>query len=314
MPKRLTYFFIWGFLLLVTTAQAAESSYRIVVGSGVKLRSAPTADAAVMQVLNIGMVLEEHARQGKWVQVTPEGGEHAGWVAKSLARLFRPGKRARAYRKLARMRLRKDLDFGEQVDLNHFLARVYPEAGSAKEQIKLTLLYLRALKKTETLLSELDWETLKQPPYVEWLKQAQADGEMIYNEPAGMWIVDARLAWRLLANYYPLPAAERLAWFAEELPLPGECEGFFSCNFEWLLHTRLKYLALYPQGKKVDKVLNEVKAFLSDAELDMEMTEAYPALQRQIEVCEVIVERTSAAEKKAVAAQLDKLRQRLNAR
>ena len=286
---------------------------RIMIASGVNVRSAAKLNARRVGQLNFGTVVKELARSKNldkignskdyWYQIEMPSGE-TGWTFGNLSTSIDPNKRGELYLEVAQKRLKKNLNWSNQKALLDFLARAKKEVQSPPEiAVELALLYFSTLqKKLDQLFSGNQQE---KSPYREWLN-GQAQQELIfYNKIGDNWIINVDVYWQLHNAYYPLPVAERIAWVAANAPLGGECEGFLGCALDRMNHTSLKYLKYHPTGEHVEKVIDEVMELLND---DMvEVTEEDVALPRLFAVLQSTVERTNHPDKSEI---LHKIKER----
>jgi hypothetical protein len=165
-------------------------------------------------------------------------------------------------------------------------------------------------------LEEIPFDGAEKEPYKTLL--AKNKNDVVYNEPAGQYIVESDRFWELSAKYKDLEIADEIAWQAAENPLAGECEGFLSCYAEWIRRTTGRYLELYPDGKHSSAALKEVSGFLADVSSDLQKKARYSwpegpeesaDLQKTLSEFESILARIQHPDKKAAIADIKKIRQ-----
>ncbi len=251
------------------SAAAPASKFRIVIASGARVRAEPSASASEVGRLQLGIVVRELERSGArekvgasedhWYRVAaPESVE--GWVFGGLTAPFDERRRFETYRKLADDRLKiEEASFADRSDLLVFLERSIPDAKQREERGELELLRLLALHKS---LASIPIDKQGEPPYQAWLKKYEP--QSVYSEPAGQWFVRADLFWDLQKKYSGLPLAERIAWEAAQIPLPGECEGYLPCYLYLYTVTEGRYLNLYPQGAHAAQALGSISESLAE--------------------------------------------------
>jgi hypothetical protein len=241
----------------------------ITTASGVRVRSEPAETAGEIARLALGTVVRELERtpdkgragnlEDYWYRVaTPEGKE--GWIFGGLTAPFEASDRDMIYRKIAEDRLNvRDATFADLVDLSRFLSAAAAEVKDRGARGELELARLLALKRS---LEEIPFDEQQEPQYANWIK-SQEDS-VIYNEPAGQWLVISDLFWELQKKYSDLPVAERIAWEAANNPLPGECEGYFPCYLASFNRTKGRYLDLYPGGDHAEEAIDEIATSLDE--------------------------------------------------
>lgn len=320
----------WLLLLLLLCADSpavraqesqAVSRERITTAAAVRLRAEPRLDAAEVGRLRFGTILqvlaqtETRTRAGEsedfWYRVAaPEGME--GWVFGALTVPFAAARRAEISRDIALTRLKpEEIAFTDAVEVTEFLAREVNASSAslpAAARAELELLRLRALSRS---LSAIPFERQDQPPYRAWLESHKA--EIVYSEPAGLWLVESERFWKLGEKYRALPIAERIAWEAAQNTLPGECEGFLVCHLSIFLLTEGRYLERYPRGVHTDEVLTRLGEMLSAA-LASSPQDVYEVpkeeradLQKRVAEIRQVVMKTSSPRKAALIEQLRRL-------
>ena len=255
-----------------TPRQEASSSERITTATGARLRTAPQTTADEVTKLALGVVVRELERSAAkerigavedfWYRVAAPGGAE-GWVFGGLTAPFDARRRAETYLKLANDRLKiEEASYADSVSLLGFVERATPELKTRNAVAEFELLRLLALHKT---LGAIPLEKLNESPYKELVKEREALAA--YSEPAGRWFVRADALWELEKKYRGLPVAERIAWEASRIPLPGECEGYLPCNLSATVMTEGEYLKLYPRGAHAGEALDGISSLL-DAVLE----------------------------------------------
>ncbi len=236
--------------------QEAPVKSRITTATGVRVRTAPQTTAQEVTKLQLGLVVEVSERTAArekigaaadyWYRVAAPGGAE-GWLFGGLTAPFDPQRRVESYLKIANDRLKiEEASFAERADLYKFLDRVAPEAKEGAALAELELLRLLALHQS---LAAMPFDKLDAAPYKDWTKEHEK--LIVYSEPAGLWFVRADALWALEKKYRGLAVAERIAWEASRLPLPGECEGYLPCYLSLVGLTDGEYLKLYPRGAHV---------------------------------------------------------------
>lgn len=296
---------------------------RITIASNVRLRSAPSISSEEMARLGIGTVVRELEQSGLkemvgnaedfWYRVVaPDGKE--GWVFGALTQVFEQGRRVEAYKRIAAQRLKvENPNFADSADLFNFLTRAVGEASTSADRAELELSRLLALHQS---FDAIPVEKLGEEVYQTWVKAHE--NEAAYSEPAGKWLVRAELLWNLQKKYAAMPVAERIAWEASQIPLPGECEGYIPCYLYALSVMEGRYLRLYPRGAHAPQAVNSIHESLEAYTADAATRKFYqwPSTQRvdrqeraglQTSIAELraAVQRTNAPKRLQVLKQLD---------
>jgi hypothetical protein len=253
-----------GILLPIATASAAPLK-RITSASSVRLRATPSTSAAVVDTLGIGVVLDELERSGApqkingveeyWYRVSTPNGKQ-GWVFGGLARAVDANRLDDAALEIGRERLDstiEELKFADWADLAGFLGRAAAAATSRDAAAELELMRLAA---ASNALASTPYDAADTAPYTAF--RAALGDAVVYNEIGGNWLVTAESYWKLRDRYASLPIAERIAWDAANVQLPGECEGDASCHLSAWLMTMGRYLGLYPAGTHADEAIGEL--------------------------------------------------------
>jgi len=145
----------------------------------------------------------------------------------------------------------------------------------------------------------------------EWIKLHEA--RLVFSEPAGSWLVDAKAYWDLEAKHRGHPVADQIAWDGVQAGVPGECEGYIPCSLAVLSMTDAKYLDLYPKGAhaaeavdRIDYILQEIlrpnSPYTIEAGDAMEIRESVAKLTG-------ILERSAIPRKADVIARLKRVEQ-----
>ena len=255
-------------------SQSAPTKSRITTASGVRVREEPRTGASEVGRLALGVVVRELERsahrervgeaEDHWFRVAaPDGVE--GWVFGGLTAAFDADRREEIYQQLAAARVgNAAATFAELSDLVVFLERAVTETKRRETLAELELARLIALQRS---LASVGFEDLGKPPYAAWTKAREE--QIVYSEPAGQWFVRAELFWDLQRKFADLPAAaERIAWEAAQVPLPGECEGYLPCHMYLLTESEGRYLKLYPRGLHAADALKTIGEFLDGVNED----------------------------------------------
>jgi hypothetical protein len=184
--------------------------------------------------------------QDYWYKVTTPGGK-TGWVFGGLTLAADPSHIEDAYLRVARDRADngvEELSFADWIDYVAFLTRAAPQITSPEARGEVELLRLSAIG---SALAATPFDKQDAAPYKPW-RDSVGTG-VVYSEPAGRYFVEAEEYWKLAAKYASTGIGERIAFDAANIPLPGECEGDFSCEIAAYNISLGRYLKLYPKGE-----------------------------------------------------------------
>lgn len=288
--------------------------------TGARLRTAPQTTADEVTKLALGVVVRELERSAArekigasedyWYRVAaPDGKE--GWVFGALTAPFDERRRVETYLKLAADRLKiEEPSYADSITLFDFIERVTPEAKTRADIAELELLRLLALHKT---LGAIPLDKVNDSPYKDLTKEREA--LVVYSEPAGRWFVRADAVWALEKKYRGLPVAERIAWEASQIPLPGECEGYLPCTLSSHAMTDGEYLKLYPRGAHAGEALDGISQLLDAVLEDLKSNspvyevpaEDRDSFKQAVADLSTIVTRTSHDKSAAVLQKLNQL-------
>ena len=104
----------------------------------------------------------------------------------------------------------------------------------------------KRLLNLQTALRKIPMARQDKEPHRSFLKRN--DKDIVYSEPAGVWLVRSNRFWDLEAKYHDLPIADKIAWTAADNTLPGECEGYVNCYLFVVRVTYGEYLTRFPKG------------------------------------------------------------------
>jgi hypothetical protein len=162
---------------------------------------------------------------------------------------------------IAAERLKREGDpFEPSAELHAFLSRASPAAATPDARARLDLATLRALDRAAEAIG---FRRRRDAAVLAWVAANERD--LVWNEPAGRWIVAADRFWELHERCASLPIADEVAWAGARAQLPGECEGDLPCSVGWLARTDARYLALHPRGARSGTALSNVAVFLDGA-------------------------------------------------
>lgn len=243
-----------------STPKAKGNSQIIVAATSVRIRREPDFSAETIQAAQIGEIfplLEENENWCK-VRLGKNGVEAIGWISKKLTQRFSNERRGEVYSRVADKYLNQSsLNFADAVQVFDFLSEAQKEIKNAGDLANLNFKRVLALR---AALKEIGFGKQSENPFKDFLEKNK--DEVVYNEPAGEWLVRSDLFWQLREKYKHLPVAEEIAWSAAQNPVPGECEGYVNCYLYLLRSTAGEYLNFYPNGKYSREALKTIADYL----------------------------------------------------
>lgn len=133
-------------------------------------------------------------------------------------------------------------------------------AGAGIAQTAAATREYNRLVNLNTALHKIPFGKQDKEPHRSFLKKN--DKDIVYSEPAGQWYVRSDRFWDLQKKYRTLAIADKIAWTAAENPLPGECEGFVTCDLYNIRATHGEYLLRYPNGTYSRQALKKMVEYL----------------------------------------------------
>lgn len=308
-----------------------EKPRRIVTGTAVRLRESPSVTAAEVAKLALGTIADEleigtveekiGSRTSRWYRIAlPDG--RSGWIFGGFTLPFSAGDRDATFIRLARERLAfENLGANELLELHQLLRSAVTTAATDQSRAVLEFHALLALNRClrETCR---DVKLGTMPP-----SAAPYAGELVYSEPAGMYMVKYTIFWDLYEKLKEDPLADELAWEASKQPIPGETEGFFDLLLTSANETDGRYLRAQPTGAHVSNAFDDINncLFASQADgimhepADIPEEELKQRLQDEsrqealdaLESLRTAVDKTGSTERGTVMERLDGLAERI---
>jgi len=307
---------VFPILLIVVASWSSLLSaqeMRMISGSGVRMRAAPTVQSAEVGRLELGDMGEVlatgdktqkiGAQEALWYQLRLKDGR-SGWVFGGFTTPITEQNRAEEWMKLAQSRLdRSDLSFHELQQAVTFCRSAAMQMGATNAAGVLELTALRLLQKS------LDKESENPQGFAAWTTENQA--EIFHHESAGQWFVQPEKLWRLFESHQDQPIAEAIAWIAASSPMPGECEGWLPCMIERERQTSLRYLDRYPTGAHAPQALDVIGGLLNYA-IEQE-AEDYDASDVQsmndfFKIAQQVLAKLSSQDQQTLSLQLEQAR------
>ncbi len=268
-------FFSTFFLPLYAVEKApallAMEGNKIIIAAGVRMRSAISLDAKVLDKLALGTIVKATKRTrkkvrtgsvtGYWYYVTypSKKGSKQGWIFGSLLRDFKAGKEEATHWELVQQRrVKKRADFADYAQLYQYISAILPTIKNTDIQANLALEQLLSLQKTA---EKIPYDKEKIKPYSLFLAKHKKD--LFYDEISGRYLIPSERYFTLSERYAKSAAGDKLTWFAANAPTGGECEGELECVFMRMTMQEGVYLQRYTDGNYAKEALTKVSEILT---------------------------------------------------
>lgn len=207
-----------------------------------------------------------------WYKVSYNAGgkTSSGWVSANAVNDLNSSSRTQIYHQIAERNFNPQMDFAAASELADFLTKIDSDLDESNKSAELRLKRLQSIR---SALRAVPGGGSDASPYREFLKAY--DSEIVYNEPAGQWLVTSNQFWALHEKFKKSDLAETIAWEAANNPLPGECEGYVNC---YLFDMRMRfgeYLNRHPAGRNSAEALKNITDYLSPIVADSSQKNIY---------------------------------------
>ncbi|MEZ5345851.1 MAG: SH3 domain-containing protein [Pyrinomonadaceae bacterium] len=302
-------------------AEAAATSFQqseiIVNVIGGRIRSEPNLTAKILKEMKVGSRLPLVEENGGWYKVEvaqPDEAETGayGWISKTISTKLTDSDPGPIFAEIAEKYFqRESMNFQTAESLMEFLESAADDSKTYEIGGNLRLKRLLALS---IAISKIGFDQSEQPPFKAFLSKYRDD--VIYHEPAGIWIVRSSKFWELHQRYQKFEIGEEIAWEASKNPLPGECEGYIVCHLNYLRVTGGEYLNFYPNGKYTRLALKDLENSLQPMVDDLPQKVSYTTasdisdradFNKILTEMRTIISKTPYIEKNEVLTQIDKI-------
>ena len=254
------------------TKPTAGLSEIIVATFSAPVRSQASASAPVLSNIKLGTVLRVAEKKSDWykVQYLAGGQTATGWIAANAVNDLSASARTEIYRQIAERNYKPQMDFEAAAEYFEFTSKADGISDGSDKSAEIELKRLLALR---SALKTIPVDRRETVPYKDFLKAR--DKEIVYNEPAGEYLVVSNEFWNLHNKYKKFTVSDTIAWEAANNPLPGECEGYVNC---YLFDMRMRfgeYLNLHPNGSRAAEALKNMTDYLSPIVSDASQKSVY---------------------------------------
>lgn len=258
----------------VETTSTAELPQIIVTTFSVPLRSQAKADAATVSNIKLGTVLRVTEKNPAWykVQYAVGGKSATGWISANAVNDLNAAGKTEIYQQIVERNYKSQMDFESAAEFYEFTSNARSDLDNSDKSAEIELKRLLALR---SALKTIPADKRETAPYKDFLKAQEK--EIVYNEPAGQWLVASNQFWDLHSKYKKSTVSDNIAWEAANNPLPGECEGYVNC---YLFDMRMRfgeYLNLHPNGKNSAEALKNMTDYFSPLVADAPQKKIYNA-------------------------------------
>ena len=246
---------------------------RLIAGTAVRVRSAPSLDAPVVGRLRFGssaiLQSREQPRDTTWVKVSAQDAltmqEIEGYIHASLTRrVTRENSRLAVGEAIATERLaRRDDDFAQRVELFDWVTRINREHegwGRPDEERggRLALLQLRAIIAVLATMPRQS-EVL---PYDGWVGMYP---EIVTRDSAGRVAITPALLDSLHARHLETSSSDEIAWIVYQSAPGTDCPPSLVCELTQVAARDAKYLRDHGAGRYAPRVVKNVTTILGKA-------------------------------------------------
>lgn len=254
------------------TESKTQTPQIIVTTFSVPLKSQAKADAATLSNVKLGTILKVTEKNPAWykVQYSADGKTATGWISANAVNDLNAAGKTELYGQIVERNYKPQMDFQSATEFYEFTSKVGGELDSSDKSADIELKRLLALR---AALKTIPLEKTEAAPYKDFLKSQEK--EIVYNEPAGQWLVASNQFWNLHNKYKKTGVSDTIAWEAANNPLPGECEGYVNC---YLFDMRMRfgeYLNLHPNGRNSPEALKNLSDYLAPIVADSSRKEVY---------------------------------------
>ena len=262
---------------LSTTAAAqpggGTTEARLIAGTAVRVRSAPSLDAPVVALLRLGssavIQTADQPRDTTWVKVTAQDAltmqDAEGYIHASLTRrVTRQSNRFVVGEAIAAERLaRTGDDFAQRVELFDWVTRINREhEGWARPDDerggRLALLQIRSVMAVLAAMPRQS-EVL---PYDGWVVTYP---EIVERDSAGHVFIRAEFLDSLHARHVETSSSDEIAWLAYQAMPATDCTRSLVCEVSRLAARDAKYLRDHGAGRHAPRIMKNVVTVLGKA-------------------------------------------------
>jgi len=299
---------------VVAVERGVPTNVEIIVNAAMSpIRSQASFTAPFVANAKLGTSLTAVEKSAQWYKVEyMAGGRTAtGWIAANTVAEVNGSDRTDVYRLITDRNYRADMDFNTSVELYDFLGRASTEMPVSEKAADIELKRIFALR---AAASRINRQNRMSAPFSDFINQR--NGEVLFNEATGEYLVSSNLFWNLADKYRNLPSGDIIGWYGARNPIPGECGRLVNCHIFLARMTDGEYLSIFPNGRSSNDAIRNISFMLEPLVTDLQNRNIFmsPAdadgkveLESLIKELRTIVSRSGNPEKQNVLTKLDRI-------
>lgn len=299
---------------VVAVERGVPTNVEIIVNAPMSpIRSQASFTAPFVANAKLGTSLMAVERTPQWfkVEYVTGGRTTTGWIAANTVAEVNGSDRTNVYRLITDRNYRADMDFNTSVELYDFLGRASSEMPISENAADVELKRIFALR---AAASRINRQNRNAAPFSEFVNQR--NGEIVFNEATGEYLVSSNLFWNLADKYRSLPSGDIIGWYGARNPIPGECGRLVNCHVFLTRMTDGEYLSIFPNGRSSNDAMRNISFMLEPLVTDLQTRTIFMSptdaagkseLESLIKELRTIVSRSSNPEKQNILSKLEKI-------
>jgi hypothetical protein len=299
---------------VVAVERGVPTNVEIIVNAAMSpIRSQASFTAPFVANAKLGTSLTAVEKSAQWYRVEyMAGGRMAtGWIAANTVAEVNGSDRTDVYRLITDRNYRADMDFNTSVDLYDFLGKASVEMPVSEKAADIELKRIFALR---AAASRINRQNRVSAPFSDFVNQR--NGEILFNEVTGEYLVSSNLFWNLADKYRNLPSGDIIGWYGARNPIPGECGRLVNCHIFLARMTDGEYLSIFPNGRSANDAMRNISFMLEPLVTDLQSRNIFMSptdaddkveLGSLIKELRTIVSRSGIPERQNVLAKLDRI-------
>ena len=299
---------------VVAAERGVPTNVEIIVNAPMSpIRSSASFTAPFIANAKLGTSLVAVEKTPQWYKVEyMAGGRTAtGWIAANTVAEVNGSDKTNVYRLITDRNFRADMDFNTSVELYDFLGRAVNEMPISESAADVELKRIFALR---SAASRVNRQNRMSAPFNDFVNQR--NGEIVFNDSTGEYLVSSNLFWNLADKYRSLPSGDIIGWYGARNPIPGECGRLVNCHVFLARMTDGEYLSIFPNGRSSNDAMRNISFMLEPLVTDLQSKSIFISpsdadgkteLESLIKELRVIVSRSGNSERQNILAKLDRI-------